>query len=101
MEYEVCEILNQLPMSDRALHELQQETKKDSSLQLVLGYTRNGWPSNNTSIQQEVKQYAQVQEELWEFNGLLWKCDRVVVPVVLREEYKRLIHEGHLGIEKC
>ena len=47
------------------------------------------------------KPYATFIEELNVVDGLLLQGHRVVMPPTLRPEMLGLLHEGHLGIEKC
>lgn len=100
IDCEVCEIMNDLPMSERAFKEFIDETRKDEVLQKVIQCIKYGW-NYDTHSELILKPYSIIQDELWEFQGLLWKADRVVVPKSMRRKLKLLIHEGHLGMEKC
>ena len=49
LNFEVCSVVNTLPMSDRALEEFKSETKQDKILQEVIRYVQEGWPSEMIS----------------------------------------------------
>ena len=88
-------------MSDRAFLGFQEDTRKYSLLQDLLNFVKQGWPDNVSNITPHLKPYLQFKEEIWESRGLIWKGDRVIVPRSLRPNILKLIHEGHLGMEKC
>ena len=48
-----------------------------------------------------VSPYINYRDEISYHNGVLLKADRIIVPTSMRQEIKTLIHQGHLGIEKC
>ena len=48
-----------------------------------------------------VKPYQDFAEELSVVDGFLMRDTRVVIPVSMRSETLEIIHEGHLGVEKC
>ncbi len=50
---------------------------------------------------QLAKPYQHFKGELSVLDGVLLKGTRVVIPNSLRQQMVRLVHEGHLGIEKC
>ena len=41
------------------------------------------------------------KEELCVVNGVLLKGTKVIIPSSMRREMVKLVHDGHLGIEKC
>lgn len=45
--------------------------------------------------------YEYFQEELSVINGVLLKGTKLIIPFSMRSEMVELVHEGHLGIEKC
>ena len=100
LQYKVCSVVNNLPMSERAFKEFQEETKSDGVLELLLKYMQQGWPEKR-SIQKSVMPYHSIKSEIWEDQGLIFKGEQVVVPTSLRKKMKKLVHEGHLGIVKC
>ena len=45
--------------------------------------------------------YFNFREEMTEYEGLLFKGSRVVIPENLWKEYMPQLHKGHGGIENC
>lgn len=42
--------------------------------------------------------YSALKDEFCDFNGILLRNDRIVIPTTLRQKILELAHEGHLGI---
>lgn len=72
-----------------------EETAKDAELQRVIVLLQQGW------IKGKCPQYFPTRAELCLCNGMLMRKKRIVIPVSMRQDMLRRIHEGHLGIEKC
>lgn len=81
IECYVMMIQNHLSVSDIKMNELKLETSKDSELQEVLMYVRNGWPENKDKVSKIVKPYFAFKEELSQCKGLLLKT-----PVLLYQK---------------
>lgn len=45
--------------------------------------------------------YQNFKDELTVMDDIVLKRNRIVIPTSMRPEVTKLIHEGHLGIEKC
>lgn len=45
--------------------------------------------------------YYKIRDELHVIDDILLKSNRIVVPSSLRQEILHLLHEGHLGIQRC
>ena len=56
---------------------------------------------NNQGVPTEVQKYWTFHEELTIEDGLILKGTRIIIPDEKREEILKLIHEGHLGLNKC
>lgn len=52
-------------------------------------------------LPQPLHQYWTFREELHEAKGILFKGHRIIIPTSMRGEMLRLIHETHMGAEKC
>ena len=94
----VHSVLSHLPISEARLKQFQQETAKDSTLQVFINYTINGWPSV-PDISPDVKCFYSQRHEIVFNHDLLLKGQRIIVPSSLRSEVKHLIHQGHLGVD--
>ena len=100
MERFVHSIISSLPVSERRLKQIREETLKDETLQTIRNYTQQGWPHKG-KINFYVKPYFSYKDEIWFHDGILFKGQRIIVPSSLRTEILKIIHTGHFGIEKC
>ncbi len=70
--------------------EIQQATQSDEQLTRVLESLKTGrW---------EDKEYQKIQGELAEYNGILLRNTRIVIPKQLRKQILQIMHEFHQGI---
>ena len=90
----VCAIKSGLPVSERKWAELAAATENDGVLQSVISCITDG--ENNCP-----RPYVTFIDERSVVDGVLLKGQRVVVPDSMKTQMLTLIHEGHLGIEKC
>ncbi len=88
-------------VSGEKLVSIRESTESDPMLQKLKGYIYNGWPLHRSSIPYELQPFWQFRGQLHEENGVLFVCERVVIPSDLIGEMLNKIHEGHLGMDKC
>lgn len=100
-ELTVHSITENLPVSPEKLAQLQEATAQDEVLQSVLKLHRTGWPSHRRQIPIAVKRYWDLQGRIHEADGLLFLDHKLIVPAGMRQEMLGIIHESHLGMEKC
>ena len=93
-------LLSNLPCTDRRLDMIKECQHDDEICLKLLTFTRSGWPERS-DIPQVLQPYYQFRDEFTVCNGLLLKCDRIVIPTCLRVEMLDLLHQGHFGVEKC
>ena len=82
------------------LTEIQQETAKDTTLQLLQQQVIQGWPYSIKGVQAAVKPYWSMRDDLGIQDGVLLMGSRMVIPESLRKDILEQIHAGHLGMEK-
>ena len=98
--HHVHSVISHLPISEATLKQFQQETAKDSTLQTLINYTVNGWPSVPDISPDAKRFYSQCHEIVFN-HDLLLKGQRIIVTASFHSEVKHLIHQGHLGVDKC
>lgn len=76
------------------------ETMKDPQLTTVINFVNYGWPVQKYKIPENVRNFYKLKEKLFVSDNLLFLENKLVVPLNLRSELIKLLHEGHLGIEK-
>ena len=62
---------------------------------------RHGLPHRISATSPEIQAYWDIRDELHEAEGLLLFGEKLGVPVYLRPDMLQVIHEGHLGRDKC
>ena len=60
-----------------------------------------GWPSTIKEVPNTLQPYWTFREEFTVEDGLVLKCTRIVISNKKCEAVLKLIHEGHLGLNKC
>ena len=100
-EYRIQTVTQNLPATPERLHKLREATEQDSVLQRLRTLVIQGWPSHRSSVPPEVYPYWPLQGVSHEEEGLLYAGERLLVPVGMRTELLRRLHEGHAGAEKC
>ena len=89
-----------LPVSDKKLAELRQESANDSTMVKLSEIIQEGWPNHKQSVPKQVSEYWAFRDELVVTDGLIFKDETIVVPQASRKDILSQIHEGHLGIER-
>ncbi|KAK2143360.1 hypothetical protein NP493_4554g00000 [Ridgeia piscesae] len=90
----VCAMKSGLPVSERKWEQIAEATANDEELQRVVCCMSDG-----TVVCP--KPYLTFIDELSIVDGVIVKGQRVVVPRSMRTQMLQLVHEGHMGIEKC
>ena len=76
-------------------------TQDDDKLAIIKHIIQQGWPKTITEVPSEVQPYWTLREELTLEDSLVLKGTRIIIPSKKREDILKLIHEGHLGLNKC
>ena len=75
--------------------------QEDDELALLKHAIMSGWPSSIKQVPHILQSYWTFREELTVEDGLILKGTRIVIPVKQHEVVLKLIHGGHLGLNKC
>ena len=81
------------------MKELQKETQKDPVLQRLKQVIVDGWPPRKSHLCPSIYSYWDYKEELTVYDELIFKRNKVIIPVVLRKEMLKIVHQPHLGVE--
>ena len=90
-----------LPIRPERLVMIQKETDKDEVLQMLQTMILSGWSDHVSEIPSVLKPYYCIRDKFSVQNGLIFKGERVVVPLELRQFVMKVIHSSHIGIESC
>ena len=90
-----------LPITSERLIDLRKKTELDEGLQQLKHIIKNGWPETKEEVSSEIREYLNFKEELSIQDGILFKGNRVIVPVALRPHMITQVHSSHLDIASC
>jgi hypothetical protein len=101
IEVTVHTLLHECPLSNKMLDDIRDATSKDNTMSELRDYIVNGFPSDISVLSSELKAYHKLIADLHEIDGLLVHNAKIIIPSSLRKQMLDIVHEGHLGIEKC
>jgi hypothetical protein len=102
VEVDLGEVRHTNAITHAKLQEVKGETLKDEVLQKLISVIQAPYyPQKMTDLDQDVRPFYPILHELSYEDGVIYKGDRVVIPVTLRKCMLNIIHESHLGIVKC
>ena len=90
-----------LVVSDSRLQQIKSMTADDPVMQKLKKLIVQGWPTHRTDLSPEVKDYWNIRGELHIAGDLIFRGEQLVIPPGLRKEMLDLVHQGHLGMDKC
>ena len=100
-DFEEVNIATGSTMSEDKLKELRMHTQQDDNLQVLKTVIMQGWPEEKSLTPNEAKPYFHLRDELSYQNGLLYRGERIVIPVTMRRQMKERLHTSHLGVGSC
>ena len=98
---EVNAITSTLPASPAKLEEIRQCTDQDVVLAHLKDVVHHGWPEYPNECPQDLREFWNFREDLSVENGLILKRHCLVIPSRLHPQMLQIIHQGHMGTEKC
>ena len=100
LDHYVHTVMGSLPISSTRLQQFQSETESDSTLKRLTDYIRNGWPNQRKEVEPNIRPFFTHRDDLTLMHEIILKGNRIIVPSSMRPEMRKLLHSGHLGIEK-
>ena len=100
IEVRVHSVTQNFPGSSEQLEQIRCATAEDATLQRLYQVVMNGWPELRRSVQEDVRPYWNMRDEMSTSDGLLFEGERIVIPESMRQEMLQLLHEPHVGMEK-
>ena len=101
MEVMVHSFVQEIPATPKKLTQLKEETARDQTLQALRTQIAEGLPTHRKDLKPIIAPYWNIKNELSEAEGLLFKGRQLIIPKAMQTKILDLIHESHLGIEKC
>ena len=94
-------VVTNLPVSDQKMSDLQACTTSDPDMQQLIAVIKEGWPDHRDSCPPAVQPFWNYRDELSVMEGLVFKGERIVIPVALRKDMLKRVNIGHMGMVKC
>ena len=94
-------LVENMPISSLKRGEIEKSTCEDPALQELKKLVMRGWSKYKTQTPISVRQYWPMRDEINVREDLIFRGDRIIIPTALRPEMLDIIHESHLGMEKC
>ena len=101
LKLQVYQITQQLPASTDSLHQLRLSIQADDELALLKHTIMQGWHTSIKQVPPELQPFWTFREELTVDDGLILKGTRIVIPNKQCKAILKLLHKGHLGLNKC
>ncbi|XP_062714329.1 uncharacterized protein K02A2.6-like [Aedes albopictus] len=98
-EIEEVNLSSFLKVKDEQLNEIIAATEADTSLQQVVQFIRDGWPTSVDRVSDSAKMFFKYRNELSTQEGIIYRNDRIVVPYTLRRKLTAKVHVSHNGME--
>ncbi len=109
-EVNVCESIQKLEEVDHTstlaipadrIERLKQASSEDPVLDVLRLTVLKGWPETKSEVPESIHAYYDIRDELTVQDSLIFKGQRLVIPVALRKEMMELVHTTHIGVEGC
>lgn len=100
-ELEHINMIQYLPVSEPTQTAIQQATESDATLRELKTTIRRGWPATKAEVSANICGYFTFRDELSLQNGLVFKGDRLVIPMSVKADILPKIHRSHIGIQGC
>ncbi|XP_063363538.1 uncharacterized protein LOC134652296 [Cydia amplana] len=78
-------------------HELQKQTLKDKTLNIIKNYIITHWPDKK-DLSNELHTFYEKRDQISYEDGILLWNGRLVIPETLRPQILEMLHDGHNGI---
>ena len=76
-------------------------TKSDVTLQALVTVLKTEWPASRKLCPDSIKPFWNENDNLIEYDGLIFKGQQLVIPTALRPTIMKEVHSGHFDIVKC
>lgn len=101
IELQVNLLIDNLPISHAKWLLFEKESKNDEELNKLKDYINHGWPKYKSNVNDKLKCYFDFKDELSIIKNLIFKGDTIIVPKNLRTQMMEIVHQGHMGINRC
>ena len=100
-QLDIHHVTKSLPASPARLQQIREEDAHDFNMSKLKEMVYKGWPDKREKCPKALHDFWYFRDELTIEDELILKGDRIIIPPSLRQEMFQIIHQGHLGQEKC
>ena len=97
-EFESVNAVNYLPMRAERIADIRMKTQEDPILSTLKTTIQHGWPEKE-EVPLQIREFFNQCDELAVTDGLIFRCERLVIPKELRKSILSELHIGHTGID--
>ncbi|UYV65033.1 K02A2.6-like, partial [Cordylochernes scorpioides] len=90
-------VLN-VEIKDQRLTRLQEDTLNDKECCLLKQYILTGWSLHKKNLPSNLKPYWEFKEELHEWQNLICRGNKLLIPKTQRSDMLKILHASHQGI---
>ncbi|XP_042145244.1 uncharacterized protein K02A2.6-like [Ixodes scapularis] len=99
-EHFYVNVIECLPVSDKRLNDVMEETNRDPSMTKLREYAGDAWPENKREVPAEIRTYWNYRKEMHVQDGLVFRSNRLVIPARQQREVLSVLHSAHGGVRK-
>ncbi|XP_064606171.1 uncharacterized protein LOC135471053 [Liolophura sinensis] len=100
-EFETVNMMSFLPIREERLRQIHIATENDEVLRQVKDIILRGWPEKKDRLPVQLNPYFHIRDELMAQNGLLFKGERLFIPISLPSNIIKVIHSSHISTDGC
>lgn len=100
LDTHVHTVIRSLPVSDIKIQQIQDATRDDAQMQMLIEVIKTGWPETRQNCPTTVLEFWNHRDEISCENDIVFRGQKLVIPAAMREEMIKAAHIGHFGIDK-
>ena len=94
-------VIHNTNVSDRMLNVFREAIQRNEVLSELRDLLQQDEPVDRSRLSGELKVYDKTIGDIYEADGILFHNKKVIVPMELRQDMLKRIHEGHLVMDNC
>lgn len=100
LDLHVHTVMSTISVSDRKLNEVRQATRNDTQMQTFKQTILDGWPETRKRCQTSIVEFWNHRDELSVAEDIIFRGQKIVIPIALQHEMIQKVHDSHMGVEK-
>ena len=100
-EFKLVNMVSFLPIRNERLTQIWKATEQDKVCDQLRKTIIQGWPTRKMDLFVVLHPYFHTHDEMSVQDGLIFKGNRVLIPLSLWNDIKHAIHSSHTDIDGC